>query len=305
MFKSFLLLFLFAFLELNSQTLWPNWYLETSHLDIVNSSIAHRDIIKQLNSRIVAAGYSGVDVSLTKYSNDNLEKSEGPSPFVRIIYDSQGREILREYAGGENHSAVIYILSYDRLGNLESYYHYDGLSLERPTVFLDYVYENDKIKGVKYLNKDNSTLIKEADFDYDENGRLVYAWDNNREYLPNIYVYDENGRIKSFREFGITFFNIEYDKLGRETNFNYSGGSGILTFSEELFYIGDETYPIKLVSYRKGTAQFQENTTEYFYEYKYDNFGNLTEIRYCEKVKDENGEGFKEDCKLYMFNYRK
>ncbi|MBE2280167.1 MAG: hypothetical protein IAE91_07240 [Ignavibacteriaceae bacterium] len=305
MFKPILLLFLFTFLELNSQTLWQNWYLETSHIDFVNSSIAHRDIIKQLNSRIAAAGYSGVDVSLSSYSNDDLKQNNGPNPFVRIIYDSQGREIMREYAGGENNSAVIYINNYDRNGNLESYYHYDGISLDRPTVLLDYVYENDKIKGVKYLNKDNSTLIKESEFAYNENGKLVYAWDSFRENLPNIYEYDENGRFKSFREYGITFFNIEYDKLGRETKFNYSGGSGIHTFSEELFYIGDETYPIKLVSYRKGTVQFQENTAEYFYEYKYDNFGNLTEIRYCEKVKSENGEDVKEDCKLYTFNYRK
>ncbi len=74
---------------------------------------------------------------------------------------------------------------------------------------------------------------------------------------------------------------------------------------EELFYVVDKNLPMDLASYRKGKSAFTSlndgsiTTHVYFSEYKYDQWGNLTEIRSRIKGTDKNRKKQPEICELY------
>lgn len=307
MFKVFAFFLASAFTGINAQPLLPNWYLENSYIDFTRNPVMSKDLMDKISSRIAKAGYKSADITISKWEMpDNTDEKIEKSPYLKLIFDNQGREVLREYTikwiRGEN--SYLALFNHNNQGLVESITSYERMADDLVNGSLDYFYENGKIVKLIQSNKSTGEIIKEYSFKYDELNRLTGITGDSNPIELKYDRPDPDGKLRTLLYNDLTFFNIMYKENGRVESFSYSGGSGMLTKTEELFYVGDETFPMELVSYRKGVAAVQGREYKYSYEYKYDEFGNLTEIRYTEEQPDEKGEVKSEKVTLYQFNYK-
>lgn len=312
-----LLLLLLLFSEVNGQpqpgfsdSFFPEWYLHIDDREFLRDQVVNAAVIAQMNSRISKAGYRGADITVNRYSSD-ITFDGGEKSFAKLRYDNAGRVIYKEKNTDEGR-LYFYLFNHNDSGLVSSY----TISSEFSEVF-NFEYEKGRISRAKSIIDNVNETDQDLILRYDENGRLNEI-QTPSDFSPGGFsteykcTYDQTGKAESvFNNFGAgqNYSDFQYDERGRVKQFMTSAGVGWETIEEELYYVGDKTYPMDLVSYRKGKYTFKSPndgsiiTVDYSSEYKYDQWGNLTEIRSCSQETDKTGKKQPEICELYMFKY--
>jgi|GEM_PF-3683726 len=215
-------------------------------------------------------------------------------------YDKKGKLLLKTNLGTEDESIFINYYIYDKDGDLirieQSYENED----ER-YIIKEYTYDDNKnlvkikssLKLVQYIYDDNKNLIKVisehnddktiSEFNYDNNyllGKIESNYYNNKLKYKKNYKYNYNNKIIEEK-----YFNDVKSKLvlAELLKYTYNAGNILIKKKEYNFDIyKNELKDYKIYDYNgneiiQKTSCFKPNDElEYYINYVYDKYGNLT-----------------------------